>query len=470
MAFESLSERLQNALRKVTGRGVLTESDIESMMREVRLSLLEADVNYKVVKEFTNEVKEKALGERVFKSLTPGQQVVKIVHDELKKLMGEEAEGIRFKISGITVLMLVGLQGTGKTTHAGKLGLYLRRKYKKKPLLVAADVYRPAAVDQLVTIGKQLNIPVFERGTDLNPVKIVEEALNEARQNGHDLVIIDTAGRLHIDETLMDELKQIKALAKPDEILLTVDAMTGQDAVNVAQSFHEQLNVTGVILTKLDGDTRGGAALSIRKVTGVPIKFIGVGEKLDELEVFHPDRMASRILGMGDVLSLIEKAQEAIEEEEAERLAKKFMANKFDYNDFLKQLNMMKRLGSLKGILRMLPGIGSKIKDLDIDDRQLVHIEAIIQSMTEEERRNPDLLNSSRKLRIAKGSGRDISEVNNLTKRFEEMRQQMRQLMNMNPREMERLMHRMGTGQPTGMPARRGKGKGKGRGQRYPWG
>lgn len=470
MAFESLSERLQNALRKVTGRGVLTESDIESMMREVRLSLLEADVNYKVVKEFTNEVKEKALGERVFKSLTPGQQVVKIVHDELKKLMGEEAEGIRFKISGITVLMLVGLQGTGKTTHAGKLGLYLRRKYKKKPLLVAADVYRPAAVDQLVTIGKLLNIPVFERGTDLNPVKIVEEALNEARQNGHDLVIIDTAGRLHIDETLMDELKQIKALAKPDEILLTVDAMTGQDAVNVAQSFHEQLNVTGVILTKLDGDTRGGAALSIRKVTGVPIKFIGVGEKLDELEVFHPDRMASRILGMGDVLSLIEKAQEAIEEEEAERLAKKFMANKFDYNDFLKQLNMMKRLGSLKGILRMLPGIGSKIKDLDIDDRQLVHIEAIIQSMTEEERRNPDLLNSSRKLRIAKGSGRDISEVNNLTKRFEEMRQQMRQLMNMDPREMERLMHRMGTGQPTGMPARRGKGKGKGRGQRYPWG
>ena len=470
MAFESLSERLQNALRKVTGRGVLTETDIESMMREVRLSLLEADVNYKVVKEFTNEVKEKALGERVFKSLTPGQQVVKIVHDELKKLMGEEAEGIRFKISGITVLMLVGLQGTGKTTHAGKLGLYLRRKYKKKPLLVAADVYRPAAVDQLVTIGKQLNIPVFERGTDLNPVKIVEEALNEARQNGHDLVIIDTAGRLHIDETLMDELKQIKALAKPDEILLTVDAMTGQDAVNVAQSFHEQLNVTGVILTKLDGDTRGGAALSIRKVTGVPIKFIGVGEKLDELEVFHPDRMASRILGMGDVLSLIEKAQEAIEEEEAERLAKKFMANKFDYNDFLKQLNMMKRLGSLKGILRMLPGIGSKIKDLDIDDRQLVHIEAIIQSMTEEERRNPDLLNSSRKLRIAKGSGRDISEVNNLTKRFEEMRQQMRQLMNMDPREMERLMHRMGTGQPTGMPARRGKGKGKGRGQRYPWG
>lgn len=470
MAFESLSERLQNALRKVTGRGVLTESDIESMMREVRFSLLEADVNYKVVKEFTNEVKEKALGERVFKSLTPGQQVVKIVHDELKKLMGEEAEGIRFKISDITVLMLVGLQGTGKTTHAGKLGLYLRRKYKKKPLLVAADVYRPAAVDQLVTIGKQLNIPVFERGTDLNPVKIVEEALNEARQNGHDLVIIDTAGRLHIDETLMDELKQIKALAKPDEILLTVDAMTGQDAVNVAQSFHEQLNVTGVILTKLDGDTRGGAALSIRKVTGVPIKFIGVGEKLDELEVFHPDRMASRILGMGDVLSLIEKAQEAIEEEEAERLAKKFMANKFDYNDFLKQLNMMKRLGSLKGILRMLPGIGSKIKDLDIDDRQLVHIEAIIQSMTEEERRNPDLLNSSRKLRIAKGSGRDISEVNNLTKRFEEMRQQMRQLMNMDPREMERLMHRMGTGQPTGMPARRGKGKGKGRGQRYPWG
>lgn len=471
MAFDSLSERLQNALRKVMGRGKLTENDIETMMREVRLSLLEADVNYKVVKDFTNEVKEKALGERVFKSLTPGQQVVKIVHDELKKLMGDEAEGVQFKINDVTIMMLVGLQGAGKTTHAGKLGLYLRRKYKKKPLLVAADIYRPAAVDQLVTIGKQLGIPVYEKGTDENPVNIVTEALAYAKANHHDLVIIDTAGRLHIDEELMAELQEIKAVANPDEILLTVDAMTGQDAVNVAKSFNDQLSVTGAILTKLDGDTRGGAALSIRKVTGVPIKFIGVGEKLDELEVFHPDRMASRILGMGDVLSLIEKAQDAIEEEEAERLAKKFMANKFDYNDFLKQLNMMKRLGSLKGILRMIPGLGSKLKNIDIDDKQLNYVEAIIQSMTEEERRNPNLLNSSRKRRIARGSGRDITEVNNLTKRFEEMRRQMKHIMNMDPRQMERMMQQMGNGQQPGFPARRGgKGKGKGKGRRSPWG
>lgn len=466
MAFESLTDRLQGALKKVTGRGRLTETDIETMMREVRLSLLEADVNYKVVKEFTNEVKEQALGERVLKSLTPGQQVVKIVHEELKKLMGDDAEGLSFKINGITVFMMVGLQGAGKTTHTGKLALYTRKKYNKKPLLVAADIYRPAAVDQLVTIGKQLNIPVFEKGVNARPQDIVREALQYAKEHQHDLVIIDTAGRLHINEELMQELQDIKDLVKPDEILLTVDAMTGQDAVNVAKSFHDQLNVTGVILTKLDGDTRGGAALSIRKVTGVPIKFMGLGEKLDQMEVFHPERMASRILGMGDVLTLIEKAQDAIDEEEAALMAKKFQSNKFDYNDFLKQLRMIKRLGSLKGILKLIPGVGSQLKNVEIDERQLVYIEAIVNSMTEEERRNPDLINASRKQRIAKGSGRDLAEVNGLTKRFEEMRKTMHKMMNMDPRQIERMMQ--GGGMPqTGVKPSQGKGKGKG--QRAPW-
>lgn len=468
MAFDSLTDRLQSALKKVTGRGVLTENDIEDMMREVRLSLLEADVNYKVVKEFTNEVKEKAMGEKVLKSLTPGQQVVKIVHEELKNLMGEEAENLRFKVNGITIFMMVGLQGAGKTTHTGKLALYLRKKYNKKPLLVAGDIYRPAAVDQLVTIGKQLNIPVFEKGIDEKPVEIVRQALAYAKENGNDLVIIDTAGRLHINEELMDELKQIKELANPDEILLTVDAMTGQDAVNVAKSFNDQLTVTGTILTKLDGDTRGGAALSIRKVTGIPIKFMGLGEKLDQIEVFHPDRMASRILGMGDVLSLIEKAQDAIDEEEAEQMAKKFQQNKFDYNDFMKQLKMIKRLGSIKGLLKMLPGVGSQLKNVDIDEKQFNYIEAIIQSMTEEERKNPDIINNSRKQRIARGAGRDVQEVNNLTKRFEEMRKAMKQMMNMDPRQMERMMNNPNGGMP-GMPVKQSKGKGKGRGQRAPW-
>lgn len=469
MAFDSLSERLQSALKKVTGRGVLNENDIETMMREVRLSLLEADVNYKVVKEFTNEVKTKALGERVLKSLTPGQQVVKIVHEELKQLMGDEAADIAFKINGITVIMMVGLQGAGKTTHSGKLALYARKKFNKSPLLVAADIYRPAAVNQLVTIGKQLSIPVFEKGIDAKPLTIVKEAMQYAKDNHHDFVIIDTAGRLHINEELMTELKEIKEAVKPDEILLTVDAMTGQDAVNVASSFNEQLDVTGAVLTKLDGDTRGGAALSIRKVTGVPIKFMGLGEKLDLLEVFHPERMASRILGMGDVLTLIEKAQDAIDEEEAEIMAKKFKANKFDYNDFLKQIKTIKRLGSLKGIMKMIPGVGSQLKDLDIDEKQFTHIEVIIKSMTEQERRNPDLINTKRKQRIARGSGRDISEVNNLTKRFEEMRKMMKKMMNMNPNEMERMMNNMGRpgGPQGGAPV--SKGKGKGRGSRAPW-
>jgi signal recognition particle subunit SRP54 len=471
MAFDSLSDRLQYALKKVTGRGKLSENDIETMMREVRLSLLEADVNFKVVKEFTNEVKAKALGEKVFKSLTPGQQVVKIVHEELKKIMGDEAESLTFKVQGITIFMMVGLNGAGKTTHAGKLALYCRKKYNKKPLMVAADVYRPAAIDQLVTIGKQLNIPTFELGTNFSPVEIVEKALQFAKDNHHDLVIIDTAGRFHVNEELMLELENLKAVAKPDEILLTVDAMTGQDAVNVALSFHEKLNVSGVVLTKLDGDTRGGAALSIRRVTGVPIKFMGLGEKLDQLEVFHPERMADRILGMGDVLTLIEKAQDAIDEEEAERMAKKFKNATFDYNDFLKQIKQIKRLGNLKGFLKLIPGLGSQLKNIDIDENKFNYIVAMISSMTEQERKNPDLINSSRKHRIARGSGRDISEVNQMTKQFEEMRQMMRKMMNMSPREMERMMNNMN--QPGGMRpgtnVSQSKGKGKNRGRRAPW-
>ncbi|ERJ13441.1 signal recognition particle protein [Haloplasma contractile] len=470
MAFDSLSDRLQGALKKVTGKGKLNEKDIENMMREVRLSLLEADVNYKVVKQFTNEVKEKALGEKVLKSLSPGQQVVKIVHEELKQLMGEDAHGVAFKGHGTTVIMLVGLQGAGKTTHAGKLANYMRKKHNKKPLMVAADIYRPAAIDQLETVGKQLNVPVFSMGTDVSPVEIAKKALQQATENKNDLVIIDTAGRLHIDEALMDELQQVKEIAKPDEILLTVDAMTGQDAVTVADSFHKQLNVTGAILTKLDGDTRGGAALSIRKVTGVPIKFMGLGEQLDKIEVFHPERMASRILGMGDVLTLIEKAQDAIDEEEAMDMAKKFKEATFDYNDFKKQIKQIKRLGNLKGIMKMIPGMGKQLNNVDIDDKQFNYIEAIINSMTKEERRNPNLMSSSRRRRIAEGAGRNISEVNRIIKQFEEMRKMMKKMMNMDERQMSRMMNNQG-GAGGGLPGmapkpKKGKGKGKGRGRR----
>ncbi len=466
MAFDSLSERLQAAIKKVSGNGKLTEQNIEQMMKEVRLSLLEADVNYKVVKEFTNEVKQQALGEKVLKSLTPGQQLVKIVNEELTKLMGEEAVELAFKKDGITVLMLVGLQGAGKTTHAGKLANYVRKKYKKKPMMIAGDIYRPAAVDQLVTVGKQLNIPVFEKGVNEKPLTIVKEGLEFARENKHDLVIIDTAGRLHINEELMNELSEIKAYAKPDEILLTVDAMTGQDAVTVAKSFNDQLQVTGCILTKLDGDTRGGAALSIRKVTGVPIKFMGMGEQLDKIEVFHPERMASRILGMGDMLTLIEKATENIDEDEAMKTAEKMAQGKLDFNDFLKQMKMIKRMGSLKSILKFLPGIGSKLKDINFDDKQLVHIEAMITSMTPKERKNPNLINHSRKMRIAKGSGVDISVVNSMIKRFNDMKVQMRQMMKMSPQQQEKMINDLQSGKMPNMggQGRTHKGKGKNRG------
>lgn len=471
MAFETLSERLQSALKNVTRKGKLTEKDVDIMMREVRLALLEADVNIKVVREFINEVKEKAIGESVLKSLTPGQQVIKIVNEELTKLMGESAVDLNYGTSKPAVFMMVGLQGAGKTTHTGKISSYLRKKEKKNPLLVACDVYRPAAVDQLKTIGKQLNIPVYEKGTSMNPVDIAKEAMSYARENGHDLVIIDTAGRLHIDEQLMGELKDIKTLVNPQEILLVVDAMTGQDAVNVAQSFHDQLDLTGIILTKLDGDTRGGAALSIRKITNVPIKFMGLGEKLDTLEVFHPERMASRILGMGDVMTLIERAQENFDEEESMKLADKMMNATYDFNDFLKQMKQMKKLGAMEDILKMIPGIGNQLKDVNIDPKQMSRIEAIIYSMTEKERKNPDLINASRKNRIAKGCGCDVAEVNRLIKQFTDMRKMMKKFSSMDPRQMERMANAMQRGVNPGamgglggMMGQGKKGKGKGRG------
>ena len=463
MPFESLSEKIQMSLRRITGRGRLNENDIDEMMKEVRLSLLEADVNYKVVKSFIADVKEKAMGEKILKSLTPGDQVVKVVHDELKKLMGSEAVPVQYKTSGgPSVFMLVGLQGAGKTTHCGKLANLLRKQDKKRPLLIAGDIYRPAAINQLVTVGKQLGVEVFEKGTNVPVTQIVTEGLAYAKKMNYDLVIIDTAGRLHIDDKLMQELQDVQKIAKPDEILLTIDAMMGQDAINVITTFNEKLPLTGCILTKLDGDTRGGAALSIRYLTNVPIKYIGVGEKLDQIELFHPDRMAGRILGMGDVVSLIEKATESIDEEDAMKLMDKIQKGTFNYNDFLKQLKMIKRIGSLKSILGMLPGIGSKLKDIEIDDKQFTYIEAIIGSMTPEERKKPDLVakSMSRRERISKGSGRSYQEVNALTKRFDDMKKQFQAMAGMSEQDMQRSMR---TGQ--GIPQQKvKKGKGKGRG------
>ncbi|MBP5408398.1 MAG: signal recognition particle protein [Bacilli bacterium] len=462
MPFESLSERLQMSLRRITGRGKLNENDIDEMMKEVRLSLLEADVNYKVVKSFCADVKEKALGEKIMKSLTPGDQVVKVVHDELKKLMGDEAVEVKYRASGPSIFMLVGLQGAGKTTHVGKLAAYLRKKDKKRPLLIAGDIYRPAAIDQLKTVGKQLGIEVFDMGNKEKVTTIVSEGIKYAKKMNNDLIIIDTAGRLHIDEALMKELQDINELCHPDEILLTIDAMMGQDAINVITTFNEMLPLTGCILTKLDGDTRGGAALSIRYLTNVPIKYIGVGEKLDQIELFHPDRMAGRILGMGDVVSFIEKATDAIDEDEAMKMVEKMQKGVFNYNDFLKQLKWIKRMGSLKSLLGMIPGVGSQIKNIDIDDKQLVYINAIISSMTEEERKKPDLIatSPSRRERVSKGSGRSYQEVNSLVKRFEDMKKQMKAMSGMSEADMQRSMQ---TGQ--GMPKQKvKKGKGKGRG------
>ena len=469
MAFDNLSDRLQMALRRVTGRGKLNEKDIEDMMREVRLSLLEADVNFKVVKEFTNSVKEKALGEKILQGLNPGQQVVKIVHDELKRIMGDEASGLSFKVNGMSVFMTIGLQGAGKTTAIGKLANYLRKKENKKSLLIAADIYRPAAVDQLVTIGKQLGIEVYQEGVNKKAQDIVKNGLKYANENKFDVVIIDTAGRLHIDDEMMDELVDVKKISKPDEILLTVDAMTGQDAVNVARTFHDKLGATGVILTKLDGDTRGGAALSIRTITGVPIKFIGTGEKLDALEVFHPERMADRILGMGDVLTLIEKATESIDEDEAMNMMEKLMNNKYIYNDLKKQFKMIKRMGSISKLIGFIPGLGKQMRDAasQIDDKQIVYMEAIISSMTEEERKNPDLINNSsrRRERIAKGSGRSVAEVNRLRQALDAQVKMMKQMNGMSESDIQRMSKNASSGvMPQGFAPKVNKGKGKGKG------
>lgn len=464
MPFESLSERLGMALRRLTGRGRINENDIDEMMKEVRVSLLEADVNYRVVKSFIKDVKEKALGERVMKSLTPCDQVLKIVDEELKALMGDEAVPLNMNPNGLTVILLAGLQGSGKTTHAGKLANYIRKNYGSRVLMIAADVYRPAAINQLVTIGKSIDIDVFEQGIMKKPQAIVEEGIKYARSNNYNVVIIDTAGRLAIDEALMQELVDIKKIAKPNEILLAVDAMTGQDAVNVAIEFNNALSVTGVILTKLDSDTRGGAALSIRYLTQIPIKFSGMGEKIDQLEVFYPDRMASRILGMGDVLTLIDKATENIDEADAMNMAERLQKGYFNYYDFLKQIKTIKKMGSLKGLLGLIPGMSQRLKGVEIDDEKFKYIEAIIGSMTVEERKNPILLDNSRsrKERIAKGSGRSYAEVNNLTKQFEEMKKQMGSLMGMDEKQMEQVAKGNYVPQMGQRKAKKGKGKNKG--------
>lgn len=432
MAFKGLSDRLQDTIKKITGKGKVSEQDVNAMAREIRLALLEADVNFKVVKDFIKIIKERAVGAEVMESLTPGQQVIKIVQDELSQLMGGSQSKIAVSDRSPTVIMMVGLQGAGKTTTTGKLANLLRKQYNRKPLLVACDVYRPAAIQQLQTLGKQLDMPVFEKGTEANPVDISKEAIAYAKENHLDYVLIDTAGRLHIDEELMGELAEIKEMTKPDEIFLVVDSMTGQDAVNVAETFNEQLDVTGVVLTKLDGDTRGGAALSIKSVTDKPIKFVGMGEKLDELEEFHPDRMASRILGMGDVLSLIEKAEANIDEKQAKEMQEKMRTATFTFDDFLEQMGQVKQMGPLDELLGMIPGANKmkNLKNVQVDDKQIVHIEAIIQSMTKAERQDPKLMNANRKKRIAKGSGTSVPQVNRLLKQFTDMQKMMKQMMN----------------------------------------
>lgn len=425
--FESLGDRLQNAIHKIKGYGKITEDNISEMMREIRLALLEADVNYQVVKEFTNSVKEKALGEEVISSINPGDLFVKIVKDELTELLGGESKPLNLNGNPAT-LMLVGLQGSGKTTTIGKLANFLRKKHAKKPLLVACDVYRPAAIDQLKTLGKQLNIEVYEEGKK-DPVEIVNNALKYAKENKYDYVLIDTAGRLHIDEELMDELDNIKNSINPDEILLVIDSMMGQDAINVITGFNDKLPLTGVILTKLDGDTRGGVALSVRHLTNVPIKFIGVSEKLDGLDSFDPERMAGRILGMGDIISLVEKATESIDEKEAEKTAKRMQQGKFDLEDFLSTMKQMKKLGPLENLIKLIPGAKKMgLTNVKVDPKQMAHIEAIVLSMTPKERRNPEIIKASRKTRIAMGSGTSVQEVNKLLQQFDQMKKMMKQV------------------------------------------
>ncbi len=425
--FENLGDRLQNVMSKIKGYGKITEENIGEMTREIRLALLEADVNYKVVKEFINNVKEKALGEEVAKSLKPGEVFVKIVKDELVELLGGEKKELNI-IGNPAILMLVGLQGSGKTTSIAKLANHLRKKYKKKPLLVACDVYRPAAIDQLQQLGRELNIPVYTEGKG-NPIEIATNSMTYAKENGYDYVLIDTAGRLHIDSDLMLELKNICDSIHPNEVLLVIDSMTGQDAIHVIEGFHNELQLTGAILTKLDGDTRGGVALSIRHLTHVPIKYIGVSEKMDGLEEFYPERMATRILGMGDLMSIVEKAEQVIDEEATLKAAKKMQKGNFDLEDFLEQLNQIKKLGPLENILKMLPGASKLgLNKIQIHPKDMAHLEAIIQSMTKEERKNPSIIKASRKIRIAKGSGRTVEEVNRLLKQFEQMKIMMRQM------------------------------------------
>lgn len=426
MAFENLSDKLTSAFKKLKSKGKLSESDVKEAMREVRLALLEADVNYKVAKDFTKKVSERAIGKEVMESLTPAQMVIKIVNEELTELMGGVYDKIAFSSKPPTVIMLCGLQGSGKTTHAGKLALMLKNK-GHRPLLVACDIYRPAAIDQLKVVGSKAGVPVFEMGKT-DPVKISKSAIAHAKDYGNDIVILDTAGRLHVDEDLMGELKNIKGKIEPHEIILVVDAMTGQDAVNVAKTFNDLLDITGVILTKLDGDTRGGAALSVRAVTGKSIKFVGTGEKLEDIEAFHPDRMASRILGMGDMLSLIEDAQNRIDAKKAEKMAEKLTKNKMDLNDLLDQINQVRKMGPLKSLLGKLPGVDKQIQNIDIDERQIDRMCAIILSMTKEEREKPSIISLSRKKRIANGSGMQVEDVNKLLKRFEQTQKMMKKM------------------------------------------
>ena len=430
MAFESLTERLNKAFKNISGQGKLTEKNMDDMLREVRLALLEADVNYKIVKDFLVNVKDKAVGQEVYTSLNPSQMVVKIVHDELVALLGEKEASLNFKESGMTVVMMVGLQGTGKTTSVGKITSLLKRKYNKHPMLIAADVIRPAAIEQLQTLGKGVGAEVFSLGIETPAVETVRQGLARAKESGADIVLIDTAGRLHIDDELMEELAQIKEIAKPDDILLTVDAMTGQDIINVAQAFHEKLNVTGLVVTKLDGDSRGGGVLSVRSITQVPVKFIGLGEKMEDLDVFYPDRMADRILGMGDIMTLVEQAQEKMDLEQSEKSARKMMEGTFTLEDMLQQVEQVQKLGSLGGIMKMIPGLNQFASQMDDEKttRQMNRSKAIIRSMTKEERQDPGILRASRKKRIAAGSGTTVQEVNALVNQFEKTRQMMKQM------------------------------------------
>ncbi len=452
MAFDNLTDKLGGVFKRLRSKGKLNEKDVREAMREVRLALLEADVNYKVAKDFTNTVTERCIGEKVMESLTAPQMVVKIVRDEMTALMGGDAARINTASKIPTVIMMCGLQGSGKTTHSAKLAKLLK-KQGHRPMLVACDIYRPAAIDQLKVVGESVGVPVFEKGRQ-KPEITAKEAVRHARDYGNDFIILDTAGRLHIDEELMQELVRITKAVEVNEILLVIDSMIGQDAVNIAKSFNDLLEISGVILTKLDGDTRGGAALSVRSVTGKPIKYIGTGEKMDDLEEFHPDRMTSRILGMGDMLSLIERVEEQIDEKQAMEAAKRLEENKFDLNDLLSQFKQIKKMGSVKQLVSMLPGVGNQIKDADIDEKQFSRIEAIITSMTDKERRKPELLNASRKKRIAAGSGTSVEEVNRLLKQYEQMRKMFKQLQGRGGRSksMRRMLGNMGGGMPNGFP------------------